>query len=605
MLFPIDVLAISKAWRGNRVRMPRGRLPLPEALFLMRIASAVCTFLALTTTSVSINAQIVGGEFQVVYEYESGIRVQNHGSAVANAGDVNADGIDDFIIGASGSSPSGISGAGSAFVYSGATGSLLHRFDGELPSYGLGSSVAGAGDFDSDGYDDLIVGVPFASPGGLYGAVHHAGSVNIYSGQTGAVLHRFDGALTYDSLGTAVTGAGDINGDGIDDVILGATWAAIGGIYRIGAVYVHSGDTGDLLYQIDGPGVYSRVGQTISKAGDVNSDGYADFFIGAAGAEVNGVDGVGYAQLYSGATGTLLMHFDGHVQGLRFGWSVTGVGDVDGDEVPDLLVGAPGREGSSPRLGEAFVYSGASGGLIHHLRGEDIVGHFGTSVAAAGDVDGDGLDDLVVGAPDDSSRGISKTGAAFIYSGSTGKLIQSFRGTKYLGMLGAAVAGVGDVNGDGLAEVLVGAPSPYYGTTQGEARVFGLDPYLHSSQRSISISSGGQLNFQLDFPAGARLQEYKILMSQTGPGPSIYGIAIPLTLDQLVMETYVGNYPVPQHTGMSGTLDANAIATASMTFPAGLPPTLLGRRIWIAAVTNRSGQLPEFSSIVIPVTFVL
>jgi len=571
----------------------------------MFIASAVCALLIALFPCNASAAQMVGGEFRTAYSYDSGNILGNLGAAVASAGDVNADGVNDFILGANGSSPNGIFGAGSAFVYSGATGTLLHRFDGELPYYALGTSVAGAGDFDGDGYHDLIVGVPQASPGGLYGAVHNAGSVYVFSGQTGAVLHRFDGALAADSLGTSVAGAGDVNGDGIDDILIGATWATIGGTVRNGAVYVYSGGSGVLLYQIDGPSEYSRMGQTVAAAGDVNLDGYDDFIVGVSGGEVIGIPAAGYAQVYSGATGTLLWQFDGAQQEQHLGTSVASAGDVNRDGVPDFIFGAPGSYLSGFRYGEAFVYSGSSGALIHHFQGEAANGHLGEAVAGAGDVDGDGFHDLIVGAPNESDTGYSQTGSAYLYSGATGRQIQSFHGTRYWSFLGTAVAGVGDINGDSLAEVLVGLPGAYYSETEGEAFVYSLDPYLHASQRSLSISVGGQVDFQLNFPASASLQEYKILLSKTGSGPSIYGIAIPLTLDQMVMDTYLGNYPVSNHTGMSGTLSSSGLATASMTAPAGIPSSLLGRQIWIAAISNRVGQLPEFSSIVVPITFVL
>lgn len=564
-------------------------------------AFSVC--FAFLFSAVPIAAQIVGGEFIPLVEYSSGGVLEGLGYSVSGAGDVDADGVGDYIMSAPGTTANGIYAAGSVFVYSGATGSLLHRFDGELPNYGIGFSVAGAGDFNNDGFDDLMIGVPAASPGGLYGALQRAGSVYIYSGLTGTELHRFDGELASDSLGTVVACAGDVNGDGIDDVIMGATWTTIAGIPRNGTVWVYSGGTGALLYRFDGPGEYSRMGMAVAGAGDINLDGFDDFILSTPGLEINGLPAAGRAMVYSGATGTVLWQFDGTSAAAYLGWSVDTAGDVNQDGIPDVILGAPGSTYGSD-IGAAFVYSGATGALLYQFDGDTVQGQMGAAVAGVGDVDGDTVDDLLVGAYRNNSGDLWDAGSVFLYSGATGNLLQRIDGIRWRANMGQSVAGVGDLNGDGLSEFLVGAPASSSTSIAGEVFVYSLRPYLHLDTRSVSLATGGQLDFQLDFPVTASLHEYKILMSQTGSGPSYFGVDIPLTVDQLVLDTFIGNYPVTNHAGMFGTLDTQGDSTASLVVPAGLPPALLGRKIWIAAISNQSSQDPKFSSVVIPITFV-
>ena len=166
-------------------------------------------FLALCPAlTAPLGAQGLGGVFEKHYTFDGAANGSRFGDSVAGAGDVNGDGFADVIVGAR--------GAGSAYVYSGADGTVLRRFDGVAAGDRLGSSVAGAGDVNRDGFADVIVGAPRADAGGM----DEAGSAYVYSGKDGTLLWQFDGAREYAYLGSSVDGAGDVNRDGFADLIV-------------------------------------------------------------------------------------------------------------------------------------------------------------------------------------------------------------------------------------------------------------------------------------------------------------------------------------------------------------------------------------------------
>ena len=196
---------------------------------------------------------------------------------VVVAGDVNVDGRADFIVGAWQAAPGGRADAGSAYVYSGADGSLLYQKDGGATGDTFGWSVSAAGDVNWDGMADFIVGATRADPGGRA----DAGSVYVYSGADGSLLYQRDGGAEYNNFGHSVSAAGDVNGDGKADFIVGERLADPGGRLGAGSAYVYSGADGSILYQKDGVAANDRLGVSVSTAGDVNGDGKADFIVGA------------------------------------------------------------------------------------------------------------------------------------------------------------------------------------------------------------------------------------------------------------------------------------------------------------------------------------
>jgi hypothetical protein len=322
-----------------------------------------------------------------------------------------------------------------------------------------GQAVQGAGDVNGDGYDDLIVGAPASDAGGL------PGSARVLSGLDGSVIHSWTGSPD-DLFGASVAGAGDVNGDGLADVIVGVPNDGTGGT-AAGRAIVFSGADGSVLWSFDGA-AGDRLGAAVNGAGDVNGDGYDDFIVGAPLHAGVGA-GSGQVHVYSGVDGTELWLLDGVAASDNFGWSVAGAGDLDGDCHDDFLVGAPlVTTGAGVGAGQTQVFSGATGGVLWTFDGAVADGHAGWSVAGAGDVNRDGVPDIVVGAPLASTNG-----AVSIWSGADGTLIRTTSGDAAADQYGWSVAGAGDVNADGYADVIIGAPmrDSFGKTDSGQAQV--------------------------------------------------------------------------------------------------------------------------------------
>lgn len=444
------------------------------------------------------------------------------GWSVSSAGDVNGDGFDDMIVGApnggdyyegrsyvvfGSASPSaainmGTLGAG-GFQVTGVYGGTEHNDQ-------AGWSVSGAGDINGDGFSDVILGAPdYTQSPSYYGAVtrgsayvvfgHTGGFSNIDLGTTplnGSNGFELIGEDTLDAAGWSVSDAGDVNGDGFKDILVGAQQADAGA----GKAYVIYGKAGGLGASVDLADVASGTGgfaiggaaaadqgqQTsngrfVSGAGDVNGDGFDDLMISARYADGVSVDDRGYTYVVFGKAGGL-SSFDlgavtldgsngfeivGAAAADRSGWSVRDAGDVNGDGLRDLVVGAPGLIGTD---GAAYVVFGidagvpdevdlatltANGGgfVLNGTSGQNL----GTIVSSAGDLNGDGYDDIVVNAPT-SSEAYVVFGKASGFGALDAATLSGDDGFAITGLYGAAssVSSAGDVNGDGYDDLMVG-----------------------------------------------------------------------------------------------------------------------------------------------------
>ena len=348
------------------------------------------------------------------------------------------------------------SGIGIARVLSGIDGSTIFTFSGGSDGDRFGSSVSGAGDADGDGRADLIVGAD-RGPNNL------AGSARVFSGNDGSTLFTFSGDDQLDGFGNQVSGAGDVNGDGRADLIVSALFDDNNGS-ESGSARVLSGIDGSTLYTFNGNDAGDRFGRSVSGAGDVNGDGRADLIVGANLDSANGVES-GSARVLSGIDGSVLHAVVGDSAGDQFGVSVSGAGDVNGDGLADLIVGADGDDNNGFSSGSARVFSGSNGSVLFTFNGESPFDFFGGAVSTAGDVNGDGLADLIVGGRLADNNG-SGSGLARVFSGADGSTIYTFNGDSAGDEFGSSVSGAGDINGDGFADFIVGARGGDY------ARVF-------------------------------------------------------------------------------------------------------------------------------------
>ena len=445
------------------------------------------------------------------------------GRSVSNAGDINGDGFDDVIVGA----PNGNGFDGSSYVVFGKAAGFaatldLINLDGNdgfcligSGAYGyFGESVSNAGDVNGDGYDDVIIGAPRTYRSGIYSgssyvvfgkAAGYTATLGL-SNLDGSNGFRLDGVAEFDGLGGSVSSAGDVNGDGFDDVIVGAphaspndpgsgsSYVVFGKAAGFTAVMNLSNLDGTNGFRLDGA-IGGESGRSVSNAGDVNGDSFADMIVGAYSASPNGLGSGSSYVIFGQAVGFSVtmdlssldgnngFRLDGIATNDRLGISVSNAGDVNGDGFGDVIIGAVGADPNGSSSGSSYVVFGQAAGFSATMDLSNLDGTngfrldgvaendgSGGSVSSAGDVNGDGFNDLIVGAAGADRNG-NFSGSSYVVLGQAAGFaavmnLSNLDGTNGFRLDGVAegdgsgwsVSGAGDVNGDGFDDLLVGAP---------------------------------------------------------------------------------------------------------------------------------------------------
>lgn len=496
------------------------------------------------------------------------------GSSVGAAGDINGDGVDDLIIGARYASPIGSLSGRSYVIFGSASGlpgsielSALNGTNGFSlngeDSFDLaGESVSGAGDFNHDGRNDLIIGAPelVISRGGfdagrsylVFGSSSAFASPFNLSNLNGLNGNRINGESAADFSGTSVSFAGDINDDGIDDVIIGApafnangfdsgrSYVVFGSASGINDPFALNTLNGSNGFTLDGESGNDRSGFSVSRAGDINGDGIDDLVIGAPDAESNGTSRTGKGYVVFGSSSAFpnplqlrnlnsLNGFaiNGESENDLSGFSVSTAGDFNADGIDDLIIGAVNANpNGNSNAGKSYVIFGSDSGLASPLNldtinglngivlnGESSGDYSGRSVSHAGDINGDGIDDLIIGAPGFDYGTKYDTGRSYIVFGSESGLSSPFNLSTLNGQNGFALSGVfgdeksgtsvhhaGDVNADGIDDLIVGAPG--FASNTGVAYIlFGrpsVDLEIRKSNGRPGVATGNSTTWTIE-----------------------------------------------------------------------------------------------------------
>ncbi len=259
-----------------------------------------------------------------------------------------------------------------------------------------------------------------------------------------------------DSLGYSLAVTGDWDSDGIVDLIVGAPNYDDAGP-DTGRVMIRSAKTGETLLGVNGELTGDRAGRSVAALGDVDADGVMDFAYGAPTRSVGGTQSGG-AVVISGSDGSVIRSWEGATPFGVFGFSLANAGDLDGDGRDDLWVGAPNEDPNGPDSGAAYAYSTGSGGILRVLSGANPGDKFGFNLCSIGDANQDGVPDLLVGSPDESVNGLAAAGSARLYSGADGAFLGAWFGVNADERYGTALCAIGDRDGDGRADFAVGAP---------------------------------------------------------------------------------------------------------------------------------------------------
>ncbi|MCA8957134.1 MAG: FG-GAP repeat protein [Planctomycetes bacterium] len=481
--------------------------------------------------------------------------------------DVNGDGYSDLVVGAW---QTGGVLEGRVRLYSGRDLRTCWGVMGTGPGAALGYSLASITDLDADGCHEILAGAPFGA-----GANGGSGYVAVLSGRTGTRLTTLSGPARSRYFGSATTVVSDLDGDGLEDIIVGAPMTSAGAL-ETGEVYALSSKAGKVLYSVVGTGFRPKLGTSVARLGDVDGDGIDDYVAGSPD-ESGTLLGSGSVTVISGRSGTVLYKLWGSTVNGHF-HAVAGLGDLDGDGCHDFIVGAD-ETTTLRNPGYAQVYSGRSGRLLYRVVGDGAGDQFGLTVSSLGDIDGDRIPDFAVGAPQGGAILPAGGGYVRLFSGKSGKVLSTIRAQPGESWFGVSIGGGGhDFDQDGSPDLVISGVQ--FKDTLMSEHIYSTRPVqLLTDTYTLPLGQGGTQTLTLDAGTAHANRAYWLLGSVTGTrvGIQLGGLRLPLDFDAYTRALLAVPNP-PFLPAARGALDASGRATVQFVLPpavSDIPPFTL------------------------------
>lgn len=505
-------------------------------------------------------------------------------------------------------------------IHPGGTWETYYNFSGNRKTFGR--SIANIGDIDKDGYGEIAISAPGFSAG-----TSASGNIFVFSAKTGDLLYSTISMSGY--IGSTIIPMGDIDADGFPDFMVNAPFYHVA---DLGLVRLYSGRDGSIIRDHVGTGGFYS--SWIANLQDLNGDGIAEYAVsaileynppshygavyvydGKTGAQkykltspsswrnifgtfvaslgdydLDGVPDIGVAHtvtnilIYSGRTGQYLTSLSDSEWSLHN--EFINAGDVDGDGFDDLAIGSlnhPATQGIRARFRIYSVVTGET--LLSTIAPRQEKLWFGTGPTKVGDINRDGVQDFMFGNITDSHNWTvdPEIGAAYIFSGLDGEILGRFEGTRAYDWYGFDCATMGDLNNDGIPEVAVSGPFAEFG--DGLVQIWSLKPFLSANRYKLSAQLGGTVDFEIDFPQTEAKESFAILASTERLGSfDLYGLEVPIPETWLTRFMLSGGRPTG-FLNAKGPLDSRGDALATYTAAPGTLLPLLGKYLSLTAVS--------------------